>query len=141
MLPERVERLRHEYTDQYVVVEGRLPPLARFKGKVGRVHTVNVNGRALVEFEDDRSRYDLELDYLKVVDKPKPKEPPARAKPVAAKPDMPAATAEKPEPKQNLSDLELARQKKEAEKTKPAEATIDKADEPATKSQPNSPQP
>ncbi len=138
MLPERVERLRHEYTDRYVVVDGKLPPLARFKGKVGRVHTINVNGRALVEFENDRSRYDLELDYLKVVDKPKPKEPPAKAKPVPAKPDVPAATAEKPEPKQILSDLELARQKKEAEKPKPAEATTEKTDEPTKRSSPNS---
>ena len=72
MLPERVEKLRFEYTDQYVVVEGNLPQLARYKGKIGRVHTINVNGRALVEFENDRGRYDLELDYLKVVDKPTP---------------------------------------------------------------------
>jgi len=131
MLPERVEKLRLEYTDQYVAVEGNLPQLARFKGKVGQVRTININGRALVEFESDRGRYDLELDYLKVVDKPKPKEPPAKAakaKPAAAKPAAPKATGEKPEPKQNLSELELARQKKDAEKPKPIETPSEKAD-------------
>ncbi len=131
MLPERVEKLRLEYTDQYVAVEGALPQLARFKGKVGQVRTINVNGRALVEFESDRGRYDLELDYLKVVDKPKPKEPPAKeakAKP-AAKPAAPKATEEKPAPEQKLSELELARQKKDAEEPKPADPPSKKADE------------
>lgn len=121
MLPERVEKLRHEYTDQYVVVEGNLPQMARCKGKIGRVHTINVNGLALVEFESDRGRYDLELDYLKVVDKPKPKEPPAKAKPAPAKEAVPNTTENKPEPREKLSELELARQKKDAEKPKSAE--------------------
>lgn len=136
MLPERVEKLRFEYTDQYVVVEGDLPRLARFKGKVGQVRTINVNGRALVEFESDRGRYDLELDYLKVVDKPKPKAPPAKtakAKPAAAKPESPKETEKKAEPKEKLSELELARQKKEAERSRRTEASPEKADEPAKK--------
>lgn len=124
MLPERVEKLRLEYTDQYVVVDGDSPHLARFKGKVGRVHTINQNGCALVEFEGDRSRHDLELDFLKVVDKPKPKEPPAKgAKPAKAKPAAPAPPEEPPQPKEKLSELELARQEKEAEKAKAAEAS------------------
>lgn len=122
MLPDRVEKLRFEYTDQYVVVEGNLPQLARFRGKIGRVHTINGNGRALVEFETDRGRYDLELDDLKVVDKPSPKAPPAaKTRPAATKLAAPNADDEKAEPKQNLSELELARQKKDAERPKPAE--------------------
>ena len=136
MLRERVEKLRFEYTDQYVVVEGDLPQLVRFKGKVGQVRTINVNGRALVEFESDRGRYDLELDYLKVVDKPKPKAPPAKmakAKPAAAKPEPSEEIERKAEPREKLSELELARQKKEAEKQKQAETPTGKADESAKK--------
>lgn len=136
MLPERVERLRLEYTDQYVVVEGELPHLAQFKGKVGQVRTINVNGRALVEFQSDRGRYDLELDYLKVVDKPKPKELPAKApkgEAAPAKPAAPTAAEDKPEPKEKLSELELARQKKDAERPKPIETPSEKVDEPAQK--------
>jgi hypothetical protein len=136
MLPERVEKLRLEYSDQYVVVEGDLPELAQFRGKVGQVWTINVNGRALVEFESDRGRYDLELDYLKVVDKPKPKAPPAKAakaKPATVKPEPSKETEKKAEPKEKLSELELARQKKDAEKRQRPEATREKADQPAKK--------
>ena len=132
MQPERVEKLRLEYTDQYVAVEGDLPRLARFKGKVGQVRTINVNGRALVEFDDDRGRYDLELDYLKVVDKPKPKEPPAKAAKTA--PPAPTKPEEaKPEPKEKLSELELARQKKDAAKPKKPAPPAEKVDESAEK--------
>lgn len=134
MLPERVEKLRLEYTDQYVVVEGDSPELIRYRGKLGQVRTINLNGRALVEFEGDRSRYDLELDYLKVVDKPKPKQPPAKAdkvKAAAAKPAAPKPDEAKAEPKEKLSELELARQKKDAEKPKPAAETPDKPTETA----------
>ncbi len=130
MLPERVEQLRLEYTDQYVVVEGDSPQLARYQGRIGQVRTINLNGRALVEFESDRGRYDLELDYLKVVDKPKPKESPAKKPAPAAKKAAPAPAEEKPAPKEKLSDLELARQKKDAEKPKPAS---EKTDQPAAK--------
>lgn len=133
MLPERVEKLRFEYTDQYVVVDPKLPYLARFNNKIGQVRTINHNGRALVEFENDRGRYDLELDYLKVVEKPRPKEPPAKAKPAPATPPAPDAIAQKAEPKENLSELELARQKKDAEKPKPAETATKKIEEPADK--------
>jgi len=111
MLLQRVERLRLEYTDKYVVVDGNRPDLARFAGKVGRVHTVNAAGRALVEF-DDRGRYDLELDFLKVVDKPKPKEP--AGQPAPAKTPPGAADEVKAAARVNLSELELARLEKDA---------------------------
>ena len=138
MLPERVEKLRIEYTDQYVVVEGDQPSLARFKGKVGQVRTINVNGRALVEFDDNRGRYDVELDYLKVVDKPKPKAPPAaKEKAPLAKPTPAKVNEEEAAPKEKLSELELARQQKEkeeAEKPKPtatsADGTADSGEKP-----------
>jgi hypothetical protein len=94
-----------------VVVAGGIPELARFEGHVGQVKTVNMSGRALVEFDcwANIGWYDIELDYLKVVPKPEPKAEPekhenreAAAKPVAKAP--PAAAGEK-----KLSPLEMAR--------------------------------
>jgi hypothetical protein len=52
MDPARMEELKREWTDRYVqVTEGR-PELARFRGKVGRVVTVNWNGKAVIDFAD-----------------------------------------------------------------------------------------
>ena len=72
--------------------------------------TVNMSGRALVEFADYHLNigwYDIEVDYLKVVDKPLPATADAKAKPAAkpaaAKPAAPASGEKK------LSPLELAR--------------------------------
>lgn len=98
MSPEQLEKLRDEYTDQYVVINSQRPELARFEGMTGRVWSINCNGRALVEFEESagRGRYDVELDYVKVVDEPKPK--PADAK---------------DQPQEKLSPLELARLEKD----------------------------
>ncbi len=48
----RFERLKQEWTDQLVEVTGSRPELARFAGLVGRVITVNFNGKALVDFAD-----------------------------------------------------------------------------------------
>ncbi|MEK6237290.1 MAG: hypothetical protein N2C14_21475, partial [Planctomycetales bacterium] len=47
---EKVEQRQQEYTDKYVVVESDRPELQRFAGYVGRVKTVNMSERALVEF-------------------------------------------------------------------------------------------
>ncbi|MFH1268791.1 MAG: hypothetical protein ABIK89_23950 [Planctomycetota bacterium] len=120
MQPERVETLRQEYTDKYVVVEGERPELARFRNVVGQVKTVNFSGRALVEFDgnNNRGRYDIELDYLKVVEKPEPKPPAAKGE--AAKASAPSGPADKSaqvEAKQKLSPLELARLAKEAKES------------------------
>jgi len=109
MIPEQIEKIKGEFTDKYVAVSPDLPELARFKDHVGQVKTVNMSGRALVEFADYHLNigwYDIDLDYLKVVDKPKPKEKKPAAKKAAAKPaaKKPAATGEK-----KLSPLELAR--------------------------------
>jgi len=122
---ERIELLKDEYTDQYVMVDAGRPEFARFKGLVGQVRTINMNGHALVEFEgrNDRGRYDIELDYLKVVDKPAPKPAPQKPKPkTAGAKAATAGSAEKPEEKavekpgpaeskDRLSALELARMK------------------------------
>ncbi len=145
MLAERVEQLKAEYVDQYVVIDAERPELTRFKDMVGRVRAISFNGQALVEFDADnnRGRHDIGLDYLKVVDKPEP--PPEKAKPAAEKsPAAPTskASADKSGPAESgeskpdakLSPLEVARMKKEeagaadnrkSENT-PAEATGEK---------------
>ncbi len=82
MLRERIEQLQQEYTDQYVIVEGGPPEMAQLRNRVGRVKTINMNGRALIQFEGaDKSRHDVELDYVKVVDKPEPEPEKAASKP------------------------------------------------------------
>jgi len=118
MLSERIEKLKQQYTGQYVAVDEKRAELARFAGQRGRVKTVNLNGCALVQFEGpDRSWYDIQLDYLKVVDKPDPD--PAPDSPQSDPADK--AAPQKPEPPggnsppQKLSRLELARLEKEAE--------------------------
>jgi len=109
MVFEQIEKVKQEYTDKYVVVDGQRAELARFKDLVGQVKTVNMSGRALVEFMDYHLNigwFDIDLDYLKVVDKPAPK-PVEAKKPAAKKPaaKKPAAATEK-----KLSPLEMARQ-------------------------------
>lgn len=68
---EKTVKLRAEYTGQLVTIDAKIPELARFVGRQGIVQTITQVGLALVQFEgDDRTRYDIELDYLKVVDLP-----------------------------------------------------------------------
>ncbi len=84
MSRETIERLRQQYTDQYVVVDASRPELARFQGMTGRVKTVNMNGRALVEFggAGNRGWYDIAPEFLTIVDGV----PAERAAPKAPKP-------------------------------------------------------
>jgi hypothetical protein len=71
MLPEEVERLRGQYTDQYVVADAERPELARFAGRKGQVKTINMNGRALVQFDGaDQAWYDIDLSHLHFTEKP-----------------------------------------------------------------------
>ena len=103
MLPQDVEKLKRQYTDQYVVVRSGHPGLARLKGLVGQVKTVNMSGRALVEFDADNNRgwFDIEPALLTIVDKPppkpveKPEKKAAAVKPKASKAGE-APAAEKP---------------------------------------------
>ncbi len=71
---DQIEKLKREYTDKYVVVDAAQPELARFNGFVGQVKTVNMNGRALVQFDAwlNIGWYDIDPSYLKVVPKPEP---------------------------------------------------------------------
>src|SRR5262249_6989071 len=75
MVFEHIEKLKRAFTDKYVVVDAARPELARFRNATGLIKTVNMNGRALVEFDqfDNIGWYDIELDFLKVVPKPEPK--------------------------------------------------------------------
>ena len=98
MCPEQIEKLRRQYTDQYVMVAGERPEFARFQGLVGQVKTVNMSGLALVHFDVNNSQawHDIAIEHLKVVDKPPPK--PVEKKPAAAAKPKPAPEkpAEKP---------------------------------------------
>ena len=72
MVFERIEELKHDYTDKYVVVDDLRPELRRFRGLTGTVKTVNMNGQALVEF-DGRNNigwYDIDIDFIKVIESP-----------------------------------------------------------------------
>ncbi len=124
MVFEHAEKIKEQYTDKYVVVDAERPELARFQNVVGLVHTVNMSGRALVEFLDyhnNISWYDIEIDYLKVVDKPPPKEEKvaAKPKPAAKKPAVAKAAAGG---EKKLSPLELARMQGAAKSAAPAKA-------------------
>jgi hypothetical protein len=63
------ERLKREWTDQYVVVNPERPELKRFAGVVGRVVTVNYNNKAVIDFQDG-GWYDVtaSTQYLTKVD-------------------------------------------------------------------------
>ena len=119
----QIEKIKEEYTDKYVVVDGKQPELARFSDVVGQVKTVNMSGRALVEFLDyhlSTAWFDIDLDYLKVVDKPEPKV--VEKKKPAAKKTAPkkiaAADGEK-----KLSPLEMARMQSTSGKSAPKKKT------------------
>ncbi len=114
---DQVEKLKREYTDKYVLVNENVPELARFGGHVGQVKTVNMNGRALVQFDtwNNIGWYDIELDALRVVPKPDPAATEAKkhdAKKDAPRPaTKPAATtgAAPAAGEKKLSPLEMAR--------------------------------
>src|SRR4051794_41771308 len=83
MFADKIEQMKLDFTDKYVLVDATRPELARFRDVVGRVKTVNMNGRALVEFDEYHLNigwYDIAPEYLKVVEKPPPKPPKPEAK-------------------------------------------------------------
>lgn len=82
---ELAEKLKQKFTDKFVVVDVSVPELQRFAAWTGKVKTVNMNGRALVEFDGpvDIGWYDIDPAYLTVVDGPKPK--PVKAEKAAPK--------------------------------------------------------
>ena len=94
---ELAEKLKQKLTDKWVVVDPAAPELKRFANWTGKVKTVNMNGRALVEFDGpvDIGWYDIDPAFLTVVEGPKPKAAPAPAKKEApaAKPAAASAPA------------------------------------------------
>ena len=72
---DQAEQLKRELTDKWVVVAEDVPELRRFSQLTGKVKTVNMNCRALVEFDggEDISWYDIDPQFLTVVDGPRPK--------------------------------------------------------------------
>jgi hypothetical protein len=116
---DSVEALKNQYTDKYVRVNAARPELARFHDVVGQVKTVNMNGRALVQFLDynlNTGWYDIDPGCLTIVDKPsadltakpEPKrahdKPAGKAAPTAGDKQVADAAAGK-----KLSPLEMAR--------------------------------
>src|SRR5579864_5661462 len=91
----QVETLKKQYTDKYVEVDASVPELRRFKGLTGQVKTVNMSGRALVQFEHpvDISWYDIEPSYLQVVPAPVKKAAPAKQAAAEKKPAAEAKTS------------------------------------------------
>jgi hypothetical protein len=98
MVFAHIEELKRQYTDKYVVVDGSRPELARFREATGLIKTINMSGRALVAFDhrEDTGWYDIELDFLKVVDKPLPKPEKKEEKPAKTAPTAGAATKAAP---------------------------------------------
>jgi hypothetical protein len=153
---ELAEKLKQKLTDKWVVVDPSVPELRRFANWTGKVKTVNMNCRALVEFDGgvDIGWYDIDPAFLTVVDGPRPKAeaaPAAKAAPAPAKPAAapagkspleaarsqgaakPAAAAAAP-PSGKSSPLDLIR-KQGAAKREQAAATVT---EPAQASSPPS---
>jgi DNA-binding Lrp family transcriptional regulator len=66
---EQKDELRKSWIDQFVKVNEDRPELKRFAGIVGRVITVNYNGKAIVDFQDG-AWYDIPAsdEYLTRLD-------------------------------------------------------------------------
>ena len=149
MVFEHIENLKRIYTDQLVIVDDNRTELGRFQGLTGTVKTVNMSGRALVEFDgyNNIGWYDIDVDFLKLVDEPvhetetvsTPVPPAEAATPAAEAPaetTTPAAEtpAEKPAPAKadagNMSVADMlasARASAAGEETPTAEAPATEA--------------
>jgi hypothetical protein len=126
---DQIEKLKLELTDKYVVVNTDLPELKRFDGHVGQVKTVNMNGRALVEFNawNNIGWYDIDTHSLRVVPKPEPAVEGKKAEaPRAAAPPK-AAAATPPAGEKKLSPLEMARMQGAAKGATAAKPAGDKS--------------
>lgn len=71
---ERIAQLKQQYTDRKVRVVDHRPELQRFAGQVGQIKTINMNGSALVVFEqfvNDLGWHDIPLKHLEIIDQQK----------------------------------------------------------------------
>jgi hypothetical protein len=67
MSPQRLHRLKEQYTGSRVLVDSQRPELSRFANTPGRIVTVNGNGLALVQFDGpDRGWHDIALESLRL---------------------------------------------------------------------------
>ncbi len=109
---EQAELLKKQYTDKFVVVKSGVPELKRFQGLTGVVKTVNMSCRALVMFDGpaDIGWYDIDPEYLTVVDAPAPKKTEAKAEKAAPAEKAAAPAAKAPAGEKKLSPLEMIRQ-------------------------------
>jgi hypothetical protein len=146
MFSDTAEALKSQFTDKYVKVDASRPELARFRDAVGQVKTVNMNGRALVEFLDYHLNigwFDIDLNSLTVVEAP-PKDVAAKGEPKRAhdKPEGKAAPTTgakqvadaKAAPaggEKKLSPLEMARMQGAGGKSAAAEPAKSAGDKPA----------
>jgi hypothetical protein len=64
---DQIETLKQEWTDRLVTVRPDHATLMRFVGRVGRVVTVNWNGKAIVDFQDG-AWYDISPEELQPLD-------------------------------------------------------------------------
>ena len=99
MVFEHIENLKRIYTDQLVVVDDNRAELGRFQGLTGTVKTVNMSGRALVEFDGNNNIgwYDIDVDFHKLVDEPVQETETVSTPVPPAEPAAPAAEASAPE--------------------------------------------
>lgn len=135
---DQIEELKKKYTDKYVVVDKERPELARFRDTYGTVRTVNMSGRALVEFAEYHLNigwYDIDPMFLTVVDTPpapKVKEaPPAKAPAAKKASGEPASAGGKPAAKpagakQSVADILAAARGGAAAKPAAAKPAADK---------------
>ena len=127
MVFEHIENLKNAYTDKNVLVDADRPELGRFQGLTGTVRTVNMSGRALVEFDGHQNIgwFDIDVDFLKLVDKPvtaeTPAASPAAKKPAAAKPDA----APTDPSKMNVADMLAAARGESAAPTATEEPAVE----------------
>jgi hypothetical protein len=163
------ERLKRHWTDKYVAVSDGIAELRRFSGLTGMVKTVNMSGRALVQFDGpaDIAWYDIDPSFLRIVDQPTPKSAghaeaapaakpataPAAAKPAVggspldqirkqAAPAAPAAAGAKPSPLDLIRKQGAAKPAEAAAPTpaaEPTSAAVAPAPAPAAAPQPAAP--
>ncbi len=75
MSTAKIDELKRQFTDKYVMVDPSRPELARWADVRGQVKTINHNGAALVQFEgSDRGWHDIDLGWLRLTEPPQPTE-------------------------------------------------------------------
>ena len=130
---EEIDDLKQEWTGRYVEVDESRPELRRFARKVGQVVTVNMSGKALVQFDQDWGRYDIGIAFLRQVAAPKPAVP-VKLKAAAAKTKpkgKPAPAVKKGSP---LEQLKAAAAKSDEGKAGPSKLEQIRAKAAAAKS-------